>query len=308
MFSLAPEIARLRDDGVITPEIAAPLIASERREIVSIYAEVRFLMWGGVMLIVSGVGVLVSKHLDEIGPLAIALAIGMASAACYAWATWKRKRTASLVDDYVLLLAALLLSADAGFIERTWHFLGTNWKDYLIVLAIVHAATAYIFDSRLVLSVSLTSLAAYLGIQRNIDSLFGSSRDTAARAFDCAAIVLVWRDIDRRTRKRRTFTPVFDHYIANLAFWGALILSADSELRLLGCAIGIALAAASATFGIKTHSEMFVIYAWIYGLIAVNVALYALIPDVAPFFTMVSSIAAIVGLFVIHTQMRAAEA
>ena len=308
MFSLAPEIESLRDHGVITPETAAPLIASERREVVSIYAEVRFLMWGGVMLIVSGVGVLVSKHLDEIGPLAIALAIGIAAAACYAWAAWKRNRTASLVDDYVLLLAALLLSADVGFIERTWHLLGANWKDYLLVLAVVHAATAYIFDSRLVLSVSLTSLAAYLGIQRSLDSLFGSSRDTATRAFVCAAIVLAWRLVDGRTRKRRTFAPVFDHYIANLAFWGALILSADSELRLLGCAIGIALAVASATYGIKTHSEMFVIYAWIYGLIAVNVALFDVIPNVAPFFAMVSSIAAIVGLFVIHSQMRAAEA
>src|SRR5438045_8569334 len=118
MFSLAPEITRLRDEGVLPPEPAGELIANERREVVSVYAELRFLTWGGVMLIVTGVGVLVSKHLDEIGPLAIALAIAAASAACYAWATWKRGGVASLVDDYVLLLAALLLSADVGYVEH----------------------------------------------------------------------------------------------------------------------------------------------------------------------------------------------
>src|SRR5258706_9019046 len=187
MFNLSPEIARLRDDGVIAHTTAAPLIAAENREVVTIYGELRFLMWGGVMLLVTGVGVLVSKHLDEIGPLAIALGIGIASALCYAWATWKRNKTASLVDDYVLLLAALLVSADVGFIEHTWHLLGANWNQHLLFLAIVHAATAYAFDSRLVLSVSLTSLAAYLGIRRDVESLFGSGTDTAIRAFICAA-------------------------------------------------------------------------------------------------------------------------
>lgn len=306
MFSLTPEIARLRDDGVISPATAAPLIAAENREVVTLYGELRFLMWGGVMVLVTGVGVLVSKHLDEIGPLAIALGIGLASALCYAWATWKRNKTASLVDDYVLLLAALLLSADVGFIEHTWHLLGANWNQHLLFLAIVHAATAYAFDSRLVLSVSLTSLAAYLGVRRDVDVLFGSSTDTAIRAFICAAVVVIWRLTDSRLRTRRTFTPVFDHFAATLAFWGGLILSLGSrDTRLLGSAITIALAVASARYGFKTRSEMFVIYAWIYGLIAINAALDYLVPgELGVFLAMVSSIVAIIGLFIIHARMR----
>src|SRR5258706_16154334 len=91
---------------------AARLIAIERREAVSIYPELRLLTWAGVMLISWGVGLYISKHLDDIGPLAIAAVIGLAAAACYAWAYWKRSRKAALVDDYVLLLAALLASAD----------------------------------------------------------------------------------------------------------------------------------------------------------------------------------------------------
>lgn len=306
MFSVAREIAELRDSGAITADQALPLIARERREVVSVYAELRFLTWAAVMLIVTGVGVLVKNHLNEIGPLAITLAIALGAAGCYAWAAYKRLLP-GIVDDYILLLAALLLSADIGYIEHTWHLLGADWKDHLLILAVLHAATAYIFDSRLVLSVALTSLAAWLGVERSLDTLFGSSRNTAFAAFTCAAIVVVWRLLDSKYRKPRTFTPLFDHYAANLAFWGALILSADRELRFLGCAIGIALAAASAIYGVKTRSEMFLIYACIYGVIALDIAVALLIPELAALFIMMSSICAIVALFVIHARMRGME-
>ena len=82
MISLEPEVVGLRRSGAIDEATAARLVAVERREVVSVYGELRFLTWGGVMLIVSGVGVLVSKHLDKIGPVAIAAAIGIASLAC----------------------------------------------------------------------------------------------------------------------------------------------------------------------------------------------------------------------------------
>jgi predicted membrane protein DUF2157 len=309
MFSLAPEIARLRDEGVITPEAAAPLIADERRDVVSVYAELRFLTWGGVMLMVTGVGVLVSKHLDAIGPLAIALAISAAAAACYAWATYKRKRAASLVDDYILLLAALLLSADVGFIEHTWHLLGANWKEHLLFLAIVHAATAYAFGSRLVLSVALTSLAGYFGVERNVDAIFGSSTDTGVRALVCAGVVVLCGVIDARLRPASPFTPVFAHFAANLAFWGALILSNDRELRLLACTLTIALAIGSAVYGVKMHQQLFVLYAWVYGLIAINIAINDYVGrEIAMLFGIVSSIGAIIGLFVIHHRMKEASA
>ncbi|HEV8434310.1 MAG TPA: DUF2157 domain-containing protein [Thermoanaerobaculia bacterium] len=308
MFSVAREIESLRDSGVITAEAAAPLISREKRDIVTVYAELRFLTWAAVMLIVTGVGVLVKNHLDEIGPLAIAVAIALGAAGCYTWAIYKRERTASLVDDYILLLAALLLSADVGYIEHTWHLLGANWKEHLLILAVIHGVTAYAFGSRLVLSVSIASLAAYLGVQRSLDTIWGSSRDTALRGFVCAAIVMAWRLIDAKYKKKGTFSPVFDHYAANLAFWSSLILSADSDLRLLGCAIAIALAAASAIYGVKTHSEMFVIYACVYGVIALDIAVVNLVPQLAALFIMMSSVVAVVSLFLIHAHMRKEEA
>ena len=103
----------------------------------------------------------------------------------------------------------------------------------------------------------------------------------------------------------RTFAPVFDHYAANLAFWSSLILSADKDLRLLGCAIALGLAALSAIYGVKTHSEMFVIYACVYGVIALDIAVVDRVPDLAALFIMMSSIVSVVSLFLIHAHMQA---
>src|SRR3954451_12021324 len=193
LISLEPELTQLPDTGV--------LIARERREAVSVYPELRLLTWAGVMLISWGVGLYIAKHLDDIGPLAIAAAIGLASVACYAFAYWKRSRTAAMADDYVLLLAALLASADIGYIEHHYHLLGDSWPRHFLFLAILHAATAYYFQSRFVLSLSVASLAAWLGIERRgIDTIFDAQVETSIRGFLCASIISFWRVIDRKLR------------------------------------------------------------------------------------------------------------
>ena len=198
---IEPELIPLRDTGVLAEPAAARAIARERREAVSIYPELRLLTWAGVMLISWGVGLYVAKHLDDIGPLAIATGIGLAAAACYAWAYWKRGRKAAMADDYVLLLAALLASADVGYIEHHYHLLGDSWPRHFLLLAILHGATAYFFQSRFVLSLSVASLAAWLGIERrSVDAIFYSAIETSLRAFLCAAIVVVWRAIDWKLR------------------------------------------------------------------------------------------------------------
>ena len=309
VISLEPELVVLRDTGVLEQPVAARAIARERREAVSIYPELRILTWAGVMLISTGVGVYISKHLDDIGPLAIAAVIGLAAAACYAWAYWKRSRKAALVDDYVLLLAALLASADIGYIEHHYHLLGDSWPRHFLFLTILHAATAYYFRSRLVLSLSVASLAAWLGIERrSVDAIFEAPVATAGRAFVCAAIVAAWRVIDRKLRPATTFSSFFDHAAANLAFWGSLALAAHKETRLLGCAIAVALAAASMFYARRMREATFVIYAWVYGTIAVDIAVCNAIDDgiFITFYLLVSTIAAIIGLFLSHARLRRA--
>ena len=307
MFSLEPEIAQFRDQGVLDDAAAVRLIAAERREVVNVWPELRFLTWAGVMLIAAGVSVLVARHLQDLGPVIIATSIAIGAAACYAWSEWKRTRNASLVDDFVLLLGSLLLSADAGYIESQWHVLGSAWPRYLLILAIVHALVAYRFQSRLVLSLSLSALAGYLGVERRDVLWFGGdSTDQAIRGFVASAMILAWRQIDVWRRGSNTFTRVFEHFAANLSFYASIVLMTRDQTRLTGCVIALILAAASAMYGVSTRQEMFVIYAWIVGTIAIDVFIAEVVRDgtLIAFCIIISSIAVIVALFVTHARFK----
>jgi len=306
MFSLEPELTTLRDAGLLTADAAAPLIARERRDVVTLYGELRFLTWGGVMLIMSGIGIVLAQHLDEIGPLAIATLIALVSAACYAYALIRRRASReSLVDDYILLLGALLASADVGFIEHQFH------HRYLLPLVVFHVVTAYFFRSRLVLSVALGALATYLGLERRGEFLWREGGENAMRAFLCAGIVFAWRFVDARYNTRSAFTRVFDHFATNVAFFGTLAMMTESSTRNVACLIAIVLAVACAIFGVKKGEEAFVIYAWIYGVIAIDVLVVHNISSsndgVAFLWILISTIAAIVGLFVTHARLRRSE-
>ncbi|HWS71861.1 MAG TPA: DUF2157 domain-containing protein [Thermoanaerobaculia bacterium] len=306
MLSFEPELESLRQRGALDDATAARLIARERRDSFSIYPELRTLTWLGVMLIVTGVGIVIARHVDEIGPITLALLIAAASAACYVW-SWFHRREPALLDEYLLLLASLLLSADVGYVEHQFHILGDQWLRHLLLLAIAHALVAYVFESRTVLALSIGALAAYLGIERDLDAFWRSGIEVAVRAFVCAAIVLVWREVDRRWRPRTTFSDVFAHFAANLAFWGALILTFHDETMLLGALLVISIGAAAAVYAFRSGSEAFLMYAYIYAIIAADRVIVELVGnDVGGLlYLIVSTIAAIVGLFVTHGRFRA---
>jgi predicted membrane protein DUF2157 len=299
VLSLENEVVQLRNEGLLTAEAAGPLIAEERREIVTIYAEVRALAWLGVMLIAGGAGVFVSKNLDRIGPVAVAAAIGLAAGGCYAFAAWRRR---AALHEYILLLGALLLSTDVGYIEHQFHLLGSEWPRHFLILAVIHGVTAYVFDSAALISLSIAAIASWLGIERNIDTFFTDSIGTASRAFGCAVFLTGWRLVNRR----KGFELVFDHFIANLALWGGLILTFNSETRYLGALTVLVLAVGSMLYGFRKRQEAFFIYALIYAMIAVDAVVIDAIHEtvLVVFYILTSTVAAIVLLFVMHFRFR----
>src|SRR5262249_56728745 len=78
-------IARLRRAGILSTAQAALFSRVARRELVSVRVEIRALLYLGVLLLTSGVGIFVVEPHADIGRWAIAASIAAASAACLAW-------------------------------------------------------------------------------------------------------------------------------------------------------------------------------------------------------------------------------
>jgi hypothetical protein len=264
MYSLETELRELRSAGALDEAAAAHEIALERRTLFSLYNELRASLYAAVALVITGVGILVKDHLDRIGPLTLIFVLALAGGACYLPAIRARVQgtTRSTVAEYLLLLGALLVSADLGYAESQFHWFGANWSRHLLILTMLHALTAYSLDSRVVISVALTSLAGWFGIERGPGNLtpwnFGTP-ELGLRALVCAGVILAWRMFDRRTHAAR-FHEVFEHFAANLAFWGAIGWCSDPHLRAVGVLTLLVLACISVGIGLKSRREAFAVY------------------------------------------------
>jgi hypothetical protein len=218
-----------------------------------------------------------------------------------------RRDRQSLVNDSILLLGAMLVSADAGWIESQWHTFGPR---ALLFLAVFHAIGAYRYNSRALLSLSIGALAGWFGIDRKIDFIFSSSVDLALRAFVCAAILAVWREVDRRARKATIFTPVFDHTALSLAFVGALILATNRDTSGIGVLVILTLATATAIYAFRSNTESYLLYAAIFTTIALDAWVWQNLHDDAlrSFLTLILAIGAVAGLMTAHRRFRSRAA
>jgi hypothetical protein len=297
MFSLEPELQRLR--ALLGDARTDALLARERREVFSIYPELRIAAWAGVMLLVGAAGVLLKNNLERIGPLALAIGIGVLAGACYAFVTWRRNR-ATLVDDYVLLLGALLLSADIAFIETQFHVLGEQWRQHLLLIAILHTVTAYRFRSRIVLSLAISSLAAWVGADHRVSD----PHEFGIAAFITVVLLLAWHWLDRRLFASTDFSRTIEHFAANLALVGGLAFI-DWNVS-MGCLITIAIAGVVIFWGFRSRSEWFVLYAFLYAVVALNILIMHVlkVEALAFFVILISIIGSIVALFAIHAKFR----
>ena len=296
MLSLESELESLRP--LLGDARTNALIARERREVFSVYPELRIAAWLGAALLAAAAGILLSKNLERIGPLALAILIAVAAAACYVW-TWLRRARASVVDDYILLLGALLVSADVAFVEAQFHLFDGAWKRHLFILAVVHAIGAYAYGSRMLLSFSIVALAGWIGFDDD-----RSYRELWIPALITAAVLIVWREVDRRWRGP-AFSRTFEHFAANIALAGAFTRLVDDEV--VGGLLTLAIAAAVIAWGFRTRSEPFVLYGFVYAVIAVDALLIELLfsgETAALLVIIVSMIASIAALIALHTRFR----
>ncbi len=284
MHTLEPELRALHAEGVIDDATAARALARDRGRVFSLRFELRAVLYAGVLLVMAGVGIVLARNIDRIGPLGIVLALALLAAACSVPAIRAKLagRASTTAGEYLLLLAVLLASADLAYAERQFALLGPLWTWHLLLLAVVHAAVAYTFNSSLVLAASLTALAGWFGVGGTFwDALQLSTSTPAlgARALTCAAMITAWRSVDRRARPDSPFTDVMDHFAANLAFWGSIAWCLDWPWLAAGVPLLAALAYASARRGFDTGREAFLVYGVVYAAVGLCAAVALQIDD-----------------------------
>ena len=213
-------ITRLRADGVLSAGQADLFDRVARRGLVSVRFEIRALLYVGVLLLTSGVGVLVAQHHQEIGPLAIATGITLAAARLPALGRAPgrallvgRGPSPSVAFDYVLLLGLLLLASALAYVEVQFTVLGPRWAYHLLIVGVVYLLAAYRWDSRTALGLALATLAAWRGLSISLVPAAtlgpGVAADLRASAIALGALYVGAAVLSVRLGRKAHFEEVF---------------------------------------------------------------------------------------------------
>ena len=276
---MVERLSRWKDEGAITPAQFERLGAIVRKDRFSVSLELNALLYLGVMSIAAGLLWTVRTHFTDLGDTAVMLALSAIVALCF-WYCFSRARPYSPgevesptpIFDYVLYLGCLVFAIELAFVEMQFALLKDAWDTYVLVSAGVFFAAAYRFDNRFVLSLALSTLAAWFGIKLTRFG-FGSGDSMRTSALVYGALVAGTGLTLQRLAIKPHFVETHLHIAATAAFVALTsgVTSANTGFfYLFGLLI---LAAVSIAHGIRRREFAFVAYGAVYPYIGISLKL-----------------------------------
>lgn len=254
---------------------------------VSLFYELRTMLFLGVMLFSTGVGFLIYQNIDLIGHVGIITVLTLLCGACFYYTLKKsspfqfeKVESPSPYYDYVTLLGALLLVSIVTYVfiltPSIYDFLGFS----SITLAICFIGIAYRFDQLAILSLGITALASYFGLSLSTQKWYDPSFFESASLYQTAIVFSVCLAgvgsfLDFKKIKTH-FTFTYLNYAALLFFTGCntgLFINGYNGFYALLQIVGSAL---TIYLGRKLQSYLFLIYGFVFGYIALIYSLVQL--------------------------------
>jgi hypothetical protein len=165
-----PLFTKLRHEELINEQEFNNIVLLKDKP-VSVHWDLRTLLYLGIVLLTTAVGILVYKNIDNIGHGVMLTIIPAVCATCFVYCIKNSKRysnnrieSPNIWFDYVLLLGCLLLLTFTGYIQYEYNVFGDRWGLALFIPMVFLFVAAYYFDHLGVLSLAITNLAAWAGI------------------------------------------------------------------------------------------------------------------------------------------------
>jgi hypothetical protein len=212
--------------------------------------------------------------------------------------------------DYVLFLGCLLLGTFQGYLELRYQVLAQHWSWWLLGSGLLYLLCAHYFDNRLVLSLALSTLGAWLGVKTSL--LTGGRLEAALRgnALFFGALVAAAGAAQVRLGWKRHFLPVHLHLGINILL-SALVAGVDSRTKGLFYLAGLLLASAgSALYAQRARHFAFLLYALLYGYLGITIFVLEHVHwDVEGIllYFLITAAALVSALVTFHRRFRSAE-
>jgi len=273
-----------RQAEIITQDQHVRITSLVRKDRFSVFLELNALLYIGVISLVAGIGWTVQKYFNAFGDVLVLASLSMALAASFYYCFTRgpnyskdEVESPNLLLDYVLYFGCLLLSAELAYLEFRFQLLQEAWNDYLLFSTVVFFGLAYRFDNRLVLSLGLSSLAAWFGLTFSRFRLISDDSMRVLALLYAAFIALTGAYLHRKDIKRH-FLETYLHVAANVAFI-ALISGLSSSGKTSLLLPLIVLSVAAIVLGVRYRRFAFVVYGSVFGYFGISVELLRVVRD-----------------------------
>lgn len=253
--------------------------------IFSLHNELRFLLYLGVLLFTSGVGIVIYKNIDSIGHIALLSLLfaitGVGFYFCFKKAKGFQKKEVlfdSPVYDYIVLLCTILSCIFIGYLQFQYQVFGYGLSS--LVCSAVGFFGAYYFDNKSALSIGITGLATFIGITVTPKSLLESEIYSnpllSYYGLALGALLILWVEYSDKISLKKHFQLVFLTFALHLI--GICSIAGLLESYWF---IFVLLLAASVYYFYKISYEIqstfLFVFTLLYGYIGLNILLFKLI-------------------------------
>ena len=128
-----PYIEQLFAEKLIT-EQEYPALKQQLKQPVSLYTDLHTIIYTGIILFSTGLGVVIYENINSIGHGFIVAVISLLCIGCFAYCIKKsrgffaiKKSNTITFADYVLLLGCLLLLTLTGYLQYQFDLFGDHW-------------------------------------------------------------------------------------------------------------------------------------------------------------------------------------
>lgn len=277
--------AILHENNIISEKQAKTVSEATENQAFSIHWELKAVLYLGITLLSSGLGVVIYENIDSIGHTVLIALISLVCLACFFFTfknrkpfTWGENIKTTNLDDFALLGGCLAFLTLEGYLQYQYDLFGSRYGLAALIPAILFFGLAYVFDHRGVLSMAITALASSIGISI-IPVKMWETFDFESRRLIVNAMILGislalvgWFSEYKNIKKRFLFTYLI--FGGNMAFVAALAGLFTLDFKLIYFLTTAAFALVFVIYARRKQSYMYLLMAVIYGYIAATYLMF----------------------------------
>ncbi len=223
----------LFDKGLINEDQFTKIDVITSGKVVSVFYELRSLLYLGVLLFTTGVGILIYQNIGELGHILSIIALILLTMVCFFYVFKKAPlysntsvKPPTPYFDYIVLLGGLLFISVLGYLQFQFAILDENLGLITLLTSAFFFYIAYRFDHLAILSLAITALASFWSISISPQKWYSGDFFEAANLHNTAiifsaSVACISLVLDKKSIKNH-FTFTYLNFCALIFFVGAI--------------------------------------------------------------------------------------